>query len=239
MWCIDGHDKFRDYGIHIYAAIDGCSRKVKWAYVGNSNRTQVSVAKQYLTVISQPDNVCPSHIRSDRGGEVLMLAEAQYSFFLLELGKEQERLINEGKLTPEQRKTIDEIAEDIPIRHCYWFETSTANIRIEGWWHRLIEGQTLSWLSYFKWLKNNGFYASDRVADCIILLFVFIPIIHKEISQYVLTHNEHRMRYQAERPNHIPGRPDKIYEGYPHKSNGYRPDPELLAELNASLEGYG
>jgi len=39
VWSIDGHDKFRDYGIHIYAAVDGAARKVKWFYINNSNRT--------------------------------------------------------------------------------------------------------------------------------------------------------------------------------------------------------
>jgi hypothetical protein len=43
IWCVDGHDKFRNYGIHIYAAIDGHARKVIWHYIGNSNRTQVCI----------------------------------------------------------------------------------------------------------------------------------------------------------------------------------------------------
>jgi hypothetical protein len=45
LWSIDGHDKFRNYGIEIYAAIDAYSRRIIWAYCGNSNRTQASVAR--------------------------------------------------------------------------------------------------------------------------------------------------------------------------------------------------
>ena len=45
IWSIDGHDKFRNYGIEIYAAIDGYSRRIIWIYISNSNRTQVSVAR--------------------------------------------------------------------------------------------------------------------------------------------------------------------------------------------------
>jgi hypothetical protein len=36
---IHGHDKFRNYGIEIYAGIDAYSRRIIWFYCGNSNRT--------------------------------------------------------------------------------------------------------------------------------------------------------------------------------------------------------
>jgi hypothetical protein len=28
IWCVDGHDKFRNYGIHIYAGVDGHTRRI-------------------------------------------------------------------------------------------------------------------------------------------------------------------------------------------------------------------
>jgi hypothetical protein len=39
LWCINGHDKFRNYDIEIYVTIDAYSRRIIWAYYGNSNRT--------------------------------------------------------------------------------------------------------------------------------------------------------------------------------------------------------
>jgi hypothetical protein len=45
LWAIDGYNKFRNYGIKIYAAIDAYSRCIIWAYYGNSNRTEASVAR--------------------------------------------------------------------------------------------------------------------------------------------------------------------------------------------------
>jgi hypothetical protein len=45
LWAIDGHDKFRNYGIEIYATIDAYSRRIIWAYYGNSNRIKASVAR--------------------------------------------------------------------------------------------------------------------------------------------------------------------------------------------------
>jgi hypothetical protein len=45
LWAIDGHDKFRNYSIKIYAAIDAYSRRIIWAYYGNNNRTKASVTR--------------------------------------------------------------------------------------------------------------------------------------------------------------------------------------------------
>jgi hypothetical protein len=39
LWSIDGHNKFRNYRIEIYATIDVYSRRIIWAYYGNNNRT--------------------------------------------------------------------------------------------------------------------------------------------------------------------------------------------------------
>ena len=47
-WACDGHDKLAKYGIQIYAGIDAYSRKIIWFYCGNANRSQFSVANQYL-----------------------------------------------------------------------------------------------------------------------------------------------------------------------------------------------
>jgi hypothetical protein len=43
LWCCDGHDKFRNYRIEIYAAVNVYSRRIQWIYVGNSNRRQISI----------------------------------------------------------------------------------------------------------------------------------------------------------------------------------------------------
>jgi hypothetical protein len=230
VWSIDGHDKFRDYGIFIYAAIDGCSRMAKWGYVGNSNRTQVSVASQYLSVI-RDGGLCPAHIRSDRGGETLMLAEAQYSFYLLYLKRRNAHL-------PVEERLSNEDINNTPVRKCYWFGTSPANTRVESFWNRLINSQTNKWLSYFPWLRDNGLYSSDRVADRVVFLYVFIPIIRGKVVAYIKTQNKHRIRAQADRPNSIPGRPSKIYESAWGRRCGFKPDPNLLSGLTACLKGY-
>jgi hypothetical protein len=76
-------------------------------------------------------NRCPSYWRSDRGKEVLLLTDAHFTFFR----KHQQA---QGA-TPEQ-------VEVTQLRQCYMFGTSTANIKIESTWMRMIRSQTRPWL---------------------------------------------------------------------------------------------
>jgi hypothetical protein len=130
LWCIDGHDKFRNYGIGIYAAVDAFSRKILWFYLGNSNRRGVSILRQAITTIRE-FNRCPRFWRSDHGNEVLLLADAHYSFY-----REHKR--SEG--------LDDDAVNSLRVRHCYMFGSSTANIRIESVWMRMINSQTSTWM---------------------------------------------------------------------------------------------
>jgi arsenate reductase-like glutaredoxin family protein len=48
LWCLDEHDKLARYGIEIYGCAESYSRKIVWFFVDCSNRTQVSVLRQYF-----------------------------------------------------------------------------------------------------------------------------------------------------------------------------------------------
>ena len=74
LWSIDGHSKLSPYGIDIYGAVDGYSRRLIWLYIGVSNQTQVSIAKQYLAAVKD-HGIRPQFIRADRGVEVDMLVD--------------------------------------------------------------------------------------------------------------------------------------------------------------------
>lgn len=116
LWCIDGHDKFRNYGIGIYAAVDAFSRKILWFYMGNSNRRGVSILRQAVTTIRE-FNRYPRFWRSNHGNEVLLLADVYYSFY-----REHKR--SEG---------LDEdTVNSLRVRHYYIFSSSTANIKIKN-----------------------------------------------------------------------------------------------------------
>ena len=126
-----------------------------------------------------------------------MLADAHFSFYI-----EHRRA---SGLTKEELKRL-------PLRDCYMYGTSTANIRIESFWNGMIRRQTGPWLQYFHYLQAHGFYSSDLIADQVILLFIFIPILRHEIHTFVLMHNDHRIRRQDGRINHIPDRPNTLYQ---------------------------
>ena len=130
LWCCDGHDKFRNYGIEIYAGVDAYSRRIQWCYVGNSNRRAVGILRQVVTTFQEYGR-CPSFFRSDRGKEVLLLADAHYSLYVLHKRAAGTSLEDE---------------ETLKLRDCYMFGTSTANIRIESTWMRMIRHQTRPWL---------------------------------------------------------------------------------------------
>lgn len=130
LWSIDGHDKFRNYGIEIYAGVDVYSRRILWMYIGNSNRRTISILRQMVNII-EARNRCPSYWRSDRGKEVLLLADAHFTFF--------------RKHRQAQGASSEEI-KAARLRDCYMFRTSTANIRIESTWMRMIRSQTRPWL---------------------------------------------------------------------------------------------
>lgn len=131
VWSIDGHDKLgRNYGIWIYAAIDAYSRKIIWIYVGSSNRTAVSVAKQHLEV-TKAMNWCPRYFRANRGKETLMLADAHFALFLAFL---------------QQAGFNDDDLNAVKVRDCFLYGTSTANVRIEATWRKMISLQTSSWM---------------------------------------------------------------------------------------------
>jgi transposase InsO family protein len=130
LWAIDGHAKLIHAGIEIYGAINTYSRCIVWVFVGLSACTQVSVVQQFLQVV-RSRNLFPKRLRSDRGSETAMIADAQYY-----LSKEDKR-ISEGLTEVE--------AAILPLKDCYIFGTSTSNVRIESWWNQLQRKCLIPW----------------------------------------------------------------------------------------------
>jgi hypothetical protein len=50
LWYCNGHDKFRNYSIEIHASVDAYSKRIQFIYVGNSNRRQISILREALTL---------------------------------------------------------------------------------------------------------------------------------------------------------------------------------------------
>jgi hypothetical protein len=117
-WSVDGYCKLRFAGIEIYGMIDTYGRFVTQLYCGISNDTAVSILRQYIDAI-ETYGFMPLHLRSDRGPETPMMADAHYKIHNARRAK-----------------------EGLPLwlfSFCYWFGTSTANQRIEAWWAQLAK----------------------------------------------------------------------------------------------------
>jgi hypothetical protein len=119
MWSIDGHCKLDPYGVEIYAAIDTYSRYIVWIYIGVSGLTAVSVLRQFLDAIKSVRQI-PQVLRSDRGVETTLIAEAQWQLH-------------------------QAYEPDIPFEEVYAFGTSKENQRIEGWWPNLTKTALPYW----------------------------------------------------------------------------------------------
>lgn len=70
---------------------------------------------------------------------------------------------------------------------------------------------------------------------------MFIPILRHEINTYVDTWNEHKIRPQFEKFNHVAGRPNTLYFDTNNTVSrcGWEPDHELLGQLKESVSNYG
>ena len=137
-WSMDAYCKFEEFGIQIYAAIDAYSRNVVWIYCGVSARTMISVYRQFATALERR-GIAPQLIRTDKGKETIMAADAQYQHAIL---------------------TRD---PSCTFRDCFIYGTSTANERIEAWWGQLSKEQLIHWLvsqkvKHFIMKLNNRAY---------------------------------------------------------------------------------
>lgn len=119
LWSVDGYLKLAPYGIEIYGAIDAYSRYIIWIYVGISGRTAISVLRQYLDTIEML-NQHPRFVRSDHGGETVILAQAHHLL----------------------QQAADPTTQ---LKDCYMYGASTTNQRIEAWWNQLTKGLLFRW----------------------------------------------------------------------------------------------
>ena len=219
MWALDGHDKFSRFGIEIYAAIDTFSRKILWFYVGLSNKTEISVARQYLNAVKQ-SNWCPQFLRTDSDVETPLMCVAHYALYWQDC----------------QRRGV---TQDVDVEDCYIYGPSTSNVRIESLWSRLRNGQTDSWIRFFRRLEALELFQQHREADRVVLTFIFLPILRAEIHTWAQDWNTHRIRRQPNRgAEHVSGVPNDLY-GQIDRRRGFPPDREVLEALELATNVQG
>ena len=98
-----------------------------WIYAGVSAQTSISVVKQYLQFL-QSHKIMPRKIRSDRGTETFLMADAHHQICCAQ---------------------EDRSKEDCAIEKIWIFGKSTANQRIEAWWMQLQSSQLSQWVDFF------------------------------------------------------------------------------------------
>ncbi|KAB8212699.1 hypothetical protein BDV33DRAFT_211000 [Aspergillus novoparasiticus] len=214
LWSVDGYRKLQFWGIEVYAAIDAYSRYIIWIYVGVSNHTAVSIARQYLQV-AKTQNLLPRVIRADRGVETPLMAAAHYQL-------------------------MQKAQPGIALNECFRYGTSTANQRIEAWWGQLTKSSIYRWREYFQSLNAAGDYDRTLYSDRIAILAIYIPIIRHSIHEFARLWNVHSIRRQRNRPYSISGKPVKLYF-FPSddvRDYGTEPDAEILDDLTTKITEY-
>ncbi|RPA91625.1 hypothetical protein L873DRAFT_1713249, partial [Choiromyces venosus 120613-1] len=210
---IDGHDKLSRFSFEIYGAIDAYSHYIVWYYVDISNRTAVSVNKQYLRLLRT--TLCMSKlICSNKGMEIVLLAQSHITL----------RRANKP---------------DLPFHKAYSYGKSTKNQRIEAWWNLLMEGQTQEWKVFFAELEEEGqFDGGDIDKSC--LQYIYMDIICSHIHQFIAIHNSHSISEQCLRSHYLPtGQPFLLYH-YPEGVRDYKEPVNIdtLAALKAEVKDF-
>jgi hypothetical protein len=231
LWSIDGHSKLSPYGIDIYGAVDGYSRRLIWLYIGVSNQTQVSIAKQYLAAV-EDHGIRPQFIRSDRGIEVDMLIDIQYNFY-------RSTEVISSRCLPQD-------VDNLPTTGCALLGKSTANQRIEQIWHRMLLAQLQPYRDLLRTLstREDPLFISDYPSDRVVLLYIFMPLIRDEVAARMMVHNHRRIRKDSKRPHHVPGVPEDLWKGLNKhgerpRDYGIKPRLSTLQNRKEALSGYG
>ena len=94
------------------------------------------------------------------------------------------------------------------IHKSYRYGASTRNQRIEALWSRLKKVLISWWIEFFKNMERCGLYKAELETHIEVLLFVFLPIIQRELNEIMITWNQHYVRQSATAPG---GKPDVLF----------------------------
>ncbi|CAG2196931.1 unnamed protein product [Mytilus edulis] len=181
---IDGYDKLKSYGIAIHGAIDGYSRRILWLKAGPSNNNPRYIAKFYLNFVKESRRI-PRVVRADAGTENVILRDLQIAL-----------RFNHGDAMSGLRS----------------FSTgrSTGNQRIERLWRNLSESFTSFWRNKFAYLRDAEIFCTAEPLHIECIRYCFLPLIRRQLQEFMETWNEHRVRRQRQIQAHT-GIPNVLY----------------------------
>ncbi|KAG1682566.1 hypothetical protein GQR58_010849 [Nymphon striatum] len=214
---VDGHDKLMGYQnstypLAIYGCIDTASRKLLWLRIWVSNSDPQIIGRWYLEYLYEK-RMISSYMRMDKGTETGTMA-TMHAYLR------------------HQHDDMDD-ATDTVI-----YGPSTSN-QIERWWKELHERLEKYFKVHLSWLKDNRHYNPADENDRMIMAYLMIPLMQKELDIFKDTiWNCHRIR--AQKDTVLPcGVPDHIYsfpEEYGLEECGLPVTEEQLKEV-ATLSG--
>ena len=161
----------------------------------------------------------PDAIRSDRGTETVLIADAHW------------------QLCCAQEDRAERLR---PFEKCWMFGKSTANQRIEAWWMHLQSSMLHRWVLFFNIAQEEGHYQFDRLHDRLACYAVYMRLIREEAYEFMENWNTHKIRSQKNRPHTVSGKPWYLYEfpEPPAEKCASIPDLDLVEKLRAELQAY-
>ncbi|VZH90222.1 unnamed protein product [Fusarium fujikuroi] len=87
-------------------------------------------------------------------------------------------------------------------------------------------------------IETNGRFSADSIPDRIAILYLFMPIIRTELSEFVYIWNLHYIRKQRNRPHVLPEIRETRSYARPILFDRLRPLKELFKYDNIDLDAY-
>ena len=175
----------------------------------------IAVLKYYLLAVEE-FGVVPVKLRTDKGTETLLMAEAQF------------------------RLREDQEGREMEVRECHLFGPSTRNTKIESWWGQLVSGKVGSLKEMFEGYDMEGEFTGSKW-DIMAMQFVYMDTIREHVAKFVRAHNNHLIRKQWRRSNYLAtGRPFDLYRNPQPPATKYdQPvNAELLEKLKAEIAAW-
>ena len=81
------------------------------------------------------------------------------------------------------------------MNECWKYGRSVHNQKIECFWSQLVSQWLIRWQEIFRELESEGFWDLDDGYDQIALIYIYMPVIQKELDNYRREYNAYPMRY--------------------------------------------